>query len=275
MHEPISISNDANVFDAIRKMLNEKISRLLVSKDGQMTGILTEKDIGFFLLNDSSERKLEEIKIDGIVKPLVSIEESSDIKKCAKFMLENGIGSIGIKSDGIVKGIITKTDLAKYFAKNCVGKKTVGEYMSPYYAWAYSDDSIYKLVTKMINDKISRLILRDHNEEPVGIVSFRDLFRTALTEGQEEKVLDNTDPLISVVFTRKGFLSETGFGGTTPINEIMQDEIISVNYDDDLAKTCSTLLDKNINGVGVLSANGALIGILSKTDIIKAIAFLS
>lgn len=54
----------------------------------------------------------------------------------------------------------------------------------------------------------------------------------------------------------------------------MKDEIATVNYDDDLAKACKVLMDKKINGVGVLSSNGALIGILSKTDIIKAIAFL-
>ena len=55
----------------------------------------------------------------------------------------------------------------------------------------------------------------------------------------------------------------------------MKDEIITVNYDDDLAETSSVLIKNKINGVGVLSSNGTLIGILSKTDITKAIAFLN
>jgi predicted transcriptional regulator len=54
----------------------------------------------------------------------------------------------------------------------------------------------------------------------------------------------------------------------------MSKDIISVRYDDDLAKAAQLLLDKNINGAGVLSAHGSLIGIISKTDIIKALAFL-
>jgi predicted transcriptional regulator len=54
----------------------------------------------------------------------------------------------------------------------------------------------------------------------------------------------------------------------------MNTDIISVDYDDDLAKTGKLLLDKNINGVGVLSGHGNIIGILSKTDIVKALAFL-
>ena len=275
MKKPVTIDNDSMISDAIRKLLDQKISRALVSKDNDIVGIITEKDLGFFLLNDSSERKLEEIRISEVVKPLLSINESASAKECAKSMLENGIGSLGVESEGKTVGIITKTDLAKDFAQNSQGKKTVGEYMSPFYAWAYSDEKLSKIVSKMIQDKISRLILRNHQDVPIGILSFRDLFRMALTQGQEENVLDNTDPAISVVFTRKGFLSDSGFGGTTPASDIMKDEIITVNYDDDLAKTGDVLIDNGINGVGVLSGNGTLIGILSKTDIIKAIAFLN
>ena len=275
MKKPITIDNDSVVSDVIRKLLDQKISRALVSKGDDIVGIITEKDLGFFLLTDSSERKLEEIRLSEVAKPLFSINESSSVKECAKSMLENGIGSLGVESEGDTVGIITKTDLAKDFAANCKSKKTVGEYMSPFYAWAYSDEKLSKIVSKMIDDKISRLVLRNHQDVPIGILSFRDLFRIALTQGQEENVLDNSDPVISVVFTRKGFLSDSGFGGTTPASDIMNDEITTVNYDDDLAEACDVMITNNINGVGVLSANGSLIGILSKTDIIKAIAFLN
>lgn len=146
--------------------------------------------------------------------------------------------------------------------------------MSPYYAWQYSDTSLYKVVLKMIDERISRVILRNHDETPVGIVTFRDLFELALKQGKYEDVLDNTDPVISVIFPRKGFISDSGFGGSIKANEIMSEDIISVNYDDDLASTGKMLLEKNINGAGVLSGHGNIIGIVSKTDIVKAVAFL-
>ena len=275
MKTPISINRDSVVSDVIQKLLDQKISRVLVSKEDDIFGIVSEKDLGFFLLSDSSERKLEDIPLTEIAKPLLSINESSDVKECAKSMLENGVGSLGVESDGNTVGIITKTDIVKHFAEECKDKKTVGEYMSPFYAWAYSEEKLSKIVAKMIHDKISRLILRNHQEVPVGILSFRDLFRISLTQGQEDSVLDNSDAAISVVFTRKGFLADTGFGGTTTANDIMKDEIITVNYDDDLAEASSILIKNNINGAGVLSGNGTMIGIVSKTDIIKAVAFLN
>lgn len=126
----------------------------------------------------------------------------------------------------------------------------------------------------MIDEKISRVILRDHKENPIGIITFRDLFRLSLEQGKHSDVLDNSDATISIVFSRRGFLSETGFGATIKVQDVMSKDIVSVNYDDDdLAKTSFLLLDKNINGSGVLSGNGRLIGIISKTDIVKALAF--
>lgn len=198
----------------------------------------------------------------------MSISESTTIKGCAKKMIENGIDSLAVTQQDKITGIVTKTDLIEYFAKTQSGKKTVGEYMSPYYAWAYSDTPLYSIVSKMIDDKISRLILRNHDETPVGIISFSDLFRLSLTIGNQNQVVDDANPSIPIVFPRKGF------GGTIKGSQIMKDEIVTVNYDDDLAKASQILVDKKINGVGVLSSHGTLIGILSKTDIVKAIAFL-
>lgn len=275
MKVPVTLGKDAAISEAIRIMANKKIGRILVSDNQKITSIATEKDMVFFLLNDQSEKKLEEIPIHKIMKPVLSVSESTSIKSCAKKMLENGIGSLAVTQEGKITGIITKTDLIEYFAKTQSGKKIVGEYMSPYYAWAYADSPLYSIVSKMINDKISRLILRNNDETPIGILSFSDLFRLSLTIGNQKEVVDDTNPSIPVVFPRKGFVSKEGFGGTIKASQIMKDEIITVNYDDDLAKASQVLIDKKINGVGVLSSNGTLIGILSKTDIIKAIAFLN
>ncbi len=229
--------------------------------------------MGYFLLTDDTERKLDKIPLSEIVKKIIPIDEKIGLDLCATMMLKNEIGSLVVTSNDDTIGILTKTDLVRYFTKTHSDEKMVGEYMSSYYAWQYSDTPLYKVVLKMIDEKISRIILRNHNEIPVGIITFRDLFELALKKGAYENILDNTDPTISVIFPRKGFISESGFGGSTNASEIMSKDIVSVNYDDDLAKT-GMLLEKNINGVGVLSGHGNIIGIISKTDIVKALAFL-
>jgi len=274
MSNPITINRSSNLSDVLKKMLSEKISRLLVENNGMIAEIVSEKDLGMFLFTDKSERKLGEIPLSEISKKIISINDNTELNECAQKILEYGIGSLVVTSNGDVQGIVTKTDLVKYFASTFQDKKSVGEYMSPYYAWQYSDSSLSKIVSKMIEEKISRIILRNKNEIPEGVITFRDLFYTSLKLGQEDDVIDNNDPLISVIFPRKGFVSESGFGGSMKASEIMSKSVLSVNYDDDLAQTGQLLIDKKINGAGVLSKNGNLVGIISKTDIVKALAFM-
>ena len=275
MNNPKTIKSESNLADVLRRIIDEKKSRLLVTKDGKISGIVSEKDLGFFLLSDNTERRIDDIPLSEIMKDIITTGENTGLDKCAETMIRNGIGSLAITSSNEeVIGILTKTDLVRYFSKNHQGDRIVGEYMSPYYAWQYSDSPLFKIVTKMIDDKISRIVLRDRNEEPIGIISFRDLFNLTLQLGKQDDVVDISDPVIPVIFPRKGFVSESGFGGSTKASEVMSRNIISVNYDDDLAKTGRLLLDKNINGAGVLSGNGSIIGMISKTDIIKALAFL-
>ncbi|MGY5143672.1 MAG: CBS domain-containing protein [Candidatus Nitrosopumilus sp. bin_32a] len=271
---PRTIKYESNLADVLKKIIDEKKSRILVTENGKITGIVTEKDLGVFLLTNDTERKLDEIPLSTIVKKIISVDEHTSLVECAETMLTKSIGSLVVKSGDDVVGILTKTDLVRYFTKTHPDERIVGEYMSPYYAWQYSDTPLYKVVLKMIDEKISRVILRDREEIPVGIITFRDLFELALKQGNYEDVLDNTDPVISVIFPRKGFISESGFGGSVKADDIMSKDIVSVNYDDDLAKTGKMLLDKNINGAGVLSRHGNIVGIISKTDIVKAVAFL-
>ena len=273
MNNPRTIKHSSNLDEVLRKFIDEKKSRLLVNNDEKITGLISEKDLGLFLLTEQNEEKLENIPLTKIMKNLISVDGATGLPVCAEIMLRNGIGSLGVTSDDQITGIITKTDLVRYFTKTHPGEKSVGEYMSPYYSWQYLDSSLHKVVQKMIDEKIARVIIRDHEETPVGIVTFKDLFKLSLSLGRQDNVLDNSDPLISIIFSRKGFLSESGFGGTTKIGEVMSRDIDTVNYDDDLAKAGKLLLDNNINGAGVLSGHGNLIGIISKTDIVKALAF--
>lgn len=272
---PRTIKSESSLDDVLKKIIDEKKSRILVTENDKVTGIVTEKDLGIFLLTDDTERKLNEIPLSTIIKKIISVDEHTSMIECAETMLTKSIGSLVVKSGDDVVGIITKTDLVRYFTKTHPGEKIVGEYMSPYYAWQYSDTPLYKVVLKMIDEKISRIILRNHDETPVGIITFRDLFEMALKQGNYEDVLDNTDPVISVIFPRKGFISESGFGGSVKVDGIMSKDIVSVNYGDDLAKTGKMLLEKNINGAGVLSRHGNIVGIISKTDIVKASCLLN
>ena len=270
MNEPVTIEGVESLSSAIAKLLSKQISRLLVTESGSHVGIITEKDIGNFLLGDDSEKNLDDIPVSKIMKKIVLVPASSTVPECAKVMLEKNIGSLGVSADNkLVAGIITKTDLARYYAENYSGKHRVGDVMTISYIRQSSDDSLKDVVSAMVANRISRIFIQDNNNIE-GIITFRDLFRIALEQGNTDSVLDNSDPVISVVFTRKGFLSESGFGNTMHASDIMTKNIESVDFEEDLVIACKAMIQEKINGVGVRIEN-KLGGIVSKTDVLKAI----
>ena len=246
------------------------MSRLLVTESGSHVGIITEKDIGNFLLGDDSEKNLDDIPVSKIMKKIVLAPVSSTVPECAKAMLEKNIGSLGVSADGrLVAGIVTKTDLARYYAENHSGTHKVGDVMTISYIRQNSSDSLKDVVSAMVENKISRIFIQD-NDSIEGIITFRDLFNIALEQGNTDSVLDDSDPAISIVFTRKGFLSESGFGSTMHAGDVMTKSIEFVDFEEDLAVACKVMIQEKINGVGV-RIEGKLGGTVSKTDVLKAI----
>jgi len=273
MQKPITIDNSLMLSHVIHKFIESKKSRLLTTnKEGKIIGIITQKDVGFFLFANNTEKSLDEIPVSDISRPLVEVSESTPIEDAAHIMATKNIGSVGVSFSDTV-GIVTKTDLIKYYYQNYVGHKRVGDAMTVTYSAMYEDDKLYQILQKMISDKVSRLVIKDKENNASGIISFGDVFRISMSLGREKDVIDNSDPAISVVFPRKGFLSESGFGGTISAKDVMSASVTSVDYNDDLVTACTEMLDNDINGCGVL-INGTLSGIISKTDIVKVLSTL-
>ena len=268
MKKPITIQNSSSLSHAIHQFLDLKISRLLTTnEEGKIAGIITEKDVGLHLLTNHTEKSLDELFVSEISKSLIEVSESTPVEDAAHIMFTKNIGSVGVSYSDTI-GIVTKTDMAKYYYQNYVGHKRVGDAMTVSYSAMYEDDKLYQILEKMIQDKVSRLIIKNKENDAVGIVTFGDVFRLSLTLGRDADVVDNTDSAISVIFPRKGFLSSTGFGGATSAKDVMTKKIATVDYNDDLVSACLEMLDNNINGCGVL-IDGKLSGIVSKTDVLK------
>ena len=268
--KPITVEKDSSLSHIISILLKNKISRLVVTDEKTPVGIITEKDIGLFLLNDNDEKTLDNIPASQIMNILTSVEDSMNVEGCVEIMLEKGIGSLGILKNNDLIGIITKTDIIQHYAQNYAENHRVGDVMTISYISMNSNATLRDVVSKMIEERISRIFLKGNDDELEGILTLRDLFHVALEQGNSDSVLDNSDQTISVVFTRKGFLSDSGFGNTISAKDVMTRDFKSVDFEDDLADVCTIMIKNRINGVGV-RINGKLGGVVSKTDVLKAI----
>lgn len=267
-NKPVSILKNSTISDVIKKLLENNLSRLIVIENGKPVGIITEKDIGLFLFSETTKQGLDDIMISRVMKPIMLIEETLTPKNSAKIMLEKGISSLAIGTNENIKGIFTKTDLIKYYLENYSGNNKVVDFMTHECVFTHTAAPLFKVVRKMLENHISRIIVKNQNENPIGIISFRDLFRISIELGSEE---DDSGFTISEQI-RRGFLSEGGFGGISLARDVMSKGIISIKFNEDLKDACRLILENNISGLAVLDGNNSLAGIISKTDITRAIA---
>lgn len=267
-HKPIHTLQKSTMSNVIRKLLDTNVSRLIITDNNKPVGIITEKDIGFFLFSEKSKQGLDDIPITKIMKPIQFVKSGTSPEEAAKIMMEKKVSSLAIEDEGTVGGIFTKTDLVKYYLNNYSEEYKVVDFMTHDFIFTYTAAPLYKVVRKMIENNISRIIVKKQDEEPVGIISFRDLFRISIELGSEE---DYSGITLSDSI-RKGFLSEKGFGGVSLARSVMTEGLITIKFNEDLANACKAIIENNVSGLVVLDGNNGIVGIVSKTDITNALA---
>ena len=173
----MSIDEKSSVLLVICKLLELNKSRLVITREQKPVGIITEKDIGFFLFVEKSNQSLDRILLAHMMKRLVYVDSTIPADLCAKIMTEKNIGSLAVGDGNTLEGIFTKTDLTKYYSMNHEKKYTVADYMTDHVFTVHDTASLSRVVAKMLEHKISRIITKDQNDNPIGVISFRDFFR--------------------------------------------------------------------------------------------------
>ena len=280
--EPIKLGPHRTVYDVRNVMVKYNIGRvIIVDNHNKALGIITEKDIARFLYQEVPNRHLNEIRLDKVMsKNLITVTEEQDVISCAKIMLQNNISSIIVvnnqkNDDGYLKGIFTKTDLVESYARQYIGKNSVAKYMTKRVFTVAPDDTIHAALKLMINNKVSRIVIVTKNNKPVGIITGHDLLPIGASFGTgtnrsywtiQEKSIGKRKSEREHIFTPSGikemFLAR----------DVMTYDPIVITKDSDLAEAALIMMRNRISGIPVIDLDNGLAGIVTKTDIIRALA---
>ena len=118
---PITVNSQDRLVHARRLIIDEGIGRLPVMEGDEIGGIVTAKDIAQSMI---SFRKVVPDKYkparirnllvgDVMTQNVKTVSEDSLIEEVATIMVENNFSGLPVVKNGIIKGIITKTDLLK------------------------------------------------------------------------------------------------------------------------------------------------------------------
>jgi len=122
--DPITISDDAAIDDALKLMRDKNVRRLpVVDKKGKLVGIVAEKDVLYASPSPATSLSIHEIhylvsriKVSEIMtKNVITVTDDTPLEEAARVMADNQIGALPVVHDGELRGIITETDLFKIF----------------------------------------------------------------------------------------------------------------------------------------------------------------
>lgn len=267
----IVVSPETSLLDARSILLRHKISRLIVARNDKPVGIITEKDLvrAIYYL---AGKPLEAIRVGEFMsRDLISITERDTIYDCAKLMLSHKISSIIIlKKDGTLAGIITKTDLASIFLTQSSTPLSVSKVMTKKVVTVKPGDSLLYVESVLINNKISRVVV-ERKRMPVGIITHRDFIPAKMPLW----IKQYADPKEVEEFTLGAHPHEyksnqLSYLLTFIAADIMTANPIVIDAKEDVSTAALLMIRHGISGLPVVR-NALLVGIVTKTDIVKAI----
>lgn len=251
-NKAITVEPTSNLSDARDLMIRYNISRVIVVANNNPMGMVTEKAIAGFLFKNSHE-PLDAIAVSRTMRtPIFTVSMDTSINNCAKMMIENGISSL-VVTNGTSLNILTKSDLVKLYSGHYKNTSLVSEFMTTDVFTVSPSHSLHTAIMLMIKHKISRVIVTK-GKEIVGIITSRDLMPiTSFVEGHgiESKDL-------------------SGIGYIILARDVMKMPLI-VNKSTDIAEAARIMYGKRISGMPVASSITDLDGIITKTDIVRAL----
>jgi CBS domain-containing protein len=269
--EIIALKPSKTLWDARNEMIKYNISRIVVSDNREPLSIVTERDITRFLYMNPPSRGLNEIALKELVgrKP-ISVDGDSTIANCAQTMLKNQISSVLVTdSDSKTIGIITKTDIVEVYAYHMLSGIRVREYMSKKVFTVAPDEILHTVAMLMTSHKISRVIV-EKKKKPVGIITSRDFLPIGLVYGIGTfgKFWSTSGQLIGSK-NRQMFIP-SGALAMTLAEDIMTRSPLWINMNARLEDAAKMMIRNRISGLPVVDGHGNLIGIITKTDVVKA-----
>ena len=259
----ITVNKDSSVFEALQKMQFNSIKRVVITEGNKPLGIITERDINKFLKEDKTLRMINEIPVKHVMEKnivLITDDLENDFYQCASKMENLKIGSIILTDkNGDLSGIVSRTDLVKAYANLFGGKYLVKEFMSTKIITCRKSDSLKLALSLIDQNKISRLVVIDKNGEVVGLISTNLL-------------LSNSDFFTKNISKSRDYLYPSN--NDVNVSDLLDTNLVTINENEDLAKAANLMIKYKISGIPVLGSTGKLVGLVSKTDIVKAFSLV-
>ena len=250
----ITIDKDQNLSDALKLLRKHNVSRLPVTNNKELVGIISERDIANKLGSSKYESMpASRLHISSVmVKDVFTVPETMQLADVAKLMLDEGIGSVPVMCEDKMVGIVSKADFVTLAVGIAFDKITVKEIMSKDLTVVSPTERLVHARRLMIESHVGRLPVVE-DDELVGMITSKDLMR-------------------AFIDFRKNVPEKYQ---KSQIKEVLVEDIMSsnpqyVSKEMSISEVSKIMIETGFNGLPVVD-EGKVVGIITQTDILRLI----
>jgi len=119
MEKAVTIEAEERVVHLRRRMLDDNITRFIVSEHDKYTGIVTETDVAIAMrkfresvTGNHQDHQIRTLLVKDIMSsPLLSVDRTASVADVVKVMLKKNISSMPVMDKGKLAGIVTRSSL--------------------------------------------------------------------------------------------------------------------------------------------------------------------
>ncbi len=175
----ISININRSIEYALHVLIDNNIRRLsVINDDGTFVGVITQ-DI---LMNKlEKEHYRVNLRISQVLsntnKNIITLPLQSTIEDAVSQMSKNKIGAILISDHTEIMGIITERDLIRLVSRSVPMDSPLDKIMTLSVISVNINDIVHNVVNMMQERHIRRVLVKDENNHPVGLVDIHDIVK--------------------------------------------------------------------------------------------------
>ena len=269
----ITVKPTTSLLEARDILFKHKIRRLIVlGAKNKPVGIITEKDVAKTVYSLGG-KSIKSVRVGNFMsKKLITVKKNATVYDCAKLMKNKKISSVIVLTEkGTLDGIVTKSDLVSVFLTRATKPLRVSDIMTRKVITVTPMDSILLVESLLINNQITRIVVQ-RKRKPVGIITHRNFVPAKIphwiAETADPKELERYQKIHQIMELQSNQLSYL-----LPFKavDIMTPNPITVDANDDVSVAALLMIRHDISGLPVVRKS-TLVGIITKSDIVKAIA---
>ncbi|MEM0173351.1 MAG: CBS domain-containing protein [Sulfolobaceae archaeon] len=255
---PPVVSEDDKVIDALKKVNDRGIGRVIVEGNGKIVGLISTRDFLTVLATHCNEMcskeelaKIGEFKVGSIMSlNPITVSEEDEVIEAINIMVARNFGSLPvINNKGKPVGIVTERDLLLMY-RDMERIFPVNKFMTKKVTFTYPDNKVIHGIKQMIRRGFRRLPVVNNENKVIGIFTAADAVKLMA------KAIIKQSP--ELIFQKN-------------IGEVMTREIITVSPESSINDAAMILLTKSVGSLLILDRENRIEGIITERDMLIAL----